>query len=41
VLEALLKHTMFDLPSMANIEKCRVDEELVLGDSEIHLEQRL
>lgn len=41
VLEALLKRTMFDLPSMANVEKCRVDKEAVLGESEIHLEQRL
>jgi len=39
VLEALLKRTMFDLPSMTDITKCRIDKDAVLGESEIHLEQ--
>jgi ATP-dependent Clp protease ATP-binding subunit ClpX len=38
VLEALLKRTMFDLPSMANVTKCRIDREAVLGECKIHLE---
>jgi ATP-dependent Clp protease ATP-binding subunit ClpX len=39
VLEALLKRTMFELPSMADITKCRIDKDAVLGESDIHLEQ--
>jgi ATP-dependent Clp protease ATP-binding subunit ClpX len=39
VLEGLLKRTMFELPSMAGITKCRIDKDAVLGESDIHLEQ--
>ena len=40
VLEALLKRTMFELPSMDDVTKCQVDKEAVLGESEIYLEQQ-
>jgi ATP-dependent Clp protease ATP-binding subunit ClpX len=40
VLEALLRRTMFDLPSMTDVTKCLVDENAVLGASGIRLEQR-
>lgn len=39
VLEALLRRTMFDLPSKVEIAKCRIDDGAVLGESEIYLEQ--
>ena len=35
VLEALLKRTMFELPSTPNVTVCRVDEAAVAGEAEI------
>lgn len=41
VLEALLRRTMFDLPSIPEIAKWRIYRDGVLGESKIRLEQRL
>jgi len=38
VLEALLRRTMFDLPSNPDIRVCRVDEASVVGESDIEVE---
>ncbi|MGZ8923190.1 MAG: ATP-dependent Clp protease ATP-binding subunit ClpX, partial [Methylosarcina sp.] len=40
IMEQVLRRTMFDLPSLDNVERCIVDADVIRGEGEVQVVER-